>query len=60
MSRMPATQASAFINLVPVTAVVIGWLVMGESLNGVQSVSAAAVIVGVVISQNVGRQVRTQ
>jgi drug/metabolite transporter (DMT)-like permease len=56
MSRIPASQASAFINLVPVTAVVIGWLVMGESLNGVQSVSAAAVIVGVVISQNANHQ----
>jgi drug/metabolite transporter (DMT)-like permease len=56
MSCIPASRASAFINLVPVTAVLIGWLVMGESLNGVQSVSAAAVIVGVVISQNVSRQ----
>ena len=51
MSRIPASQASAFINLVPVTAVVIGWMVMGESLNTVQCIAAAGVIVGVAISQ---------
>ena len=51
MSRIPASQASAFINLVPVTAVAIGWLVLGESLNTVQCIAAAGVIVGVAISQ---------
>lgn len=51
MSRIPASRASTFINLVPVTAVAIGWTVMGESLNGPQCLAAAAVLAGVVISQ---------
>ena len=55
MSRLPASRASAFINLVPVTAVAIGWLAMGESLNGLQSAAAVAVIVGVGISQKKAR-----
>lgn len=55
MSRIPASKASVFINLVPVTAVAIGWIVMGESLNGLQCVAATAVIVGVWISQKSAR-----
>jgi drug/metabolite transporter (DMT)-like permease len=51
MSRVPASTASAFINLVPVTAVAIGWMVVGEALSGAQCAAAAAVIAGVVISQ---------
>ncbi len=51
MSRLPASRAAAFINLVPVTAVAIGWTVMGEALSPVQCVAAVVVIVGVAISQ---------
>jgi drug/metabolite transporter (DMT)-like permease len=51
MSRVPASRASAFINLVPVAAVAFGWMVLGEALSGVQCVAAAGVIVGVAISQ---------
>ena len=56
MSRIPASQASAFINLVSVTAVAIGWLTMGEALNGWQGAAALVVIAGVGISQKKGRQ----
>jgi drug/metabolite transporter (DMT)-like permease len=56
MSRVPASTASAFINLVPVTAVAIGWMVMGEALSGAQCAAATAVIVGVAISQKRNRQ----
>lgn len=52
LSRIPASKASVFINLVPVTAVALGWMAMGEALNGRQCVAAAAVVVGVAISQN--------
>jgi drug/metabolite transporter (DMT)-like permease len=51
MSHIAASRASVFINLVPVTAVAIGWMVMGESLSGLQCVAAASVIIGVGISQ---------
>jgi len=56
MSQIPASRASAFINLVPVTAVAIGWLTMGEALNGWQIAAALAVIAGVGVSQKKGRQ----
>ncbi len=54
ISRISAAKASAFINLVPVVAVVLGWIVLGETLNPVQSVAAASVLAGVWISQNGG------
>jgi drug/metabolite transporter (DMT)-like permease len=57
MSRIPASRASVFINLVPVTAVAVGWMAMGESLSGLQCVAAAVVVIGVGISQKGAAQV---
>jgi drug/metabolite transporter (DMT)-like permease len=51
MSRIPASKASVFINLVPVIAVIIGWLTMGEALSYLQCAAAVVVMAGVVISQ---------
>lgn len=51
MSQIPAARASIFINLVPVIAVAIGWLVMGESLSSLQCLAAGAVVAGVALSQ---------
>lgn len=51
MSRLPASRASAFINLVPVAAVGFGWVFLGERLTGFQMVAAAAVVAGVAWSQ---------
>lgn len=51
MSRMPASQASAFINLVPVAAVLLGWLLLGETLAPGQWAAAACVFGGVWLSQ---------
>jgi drug/metabolite transporter (DMT)-like permease len=60
MSRLPASRASAFVNLVPVVAVAIGWLLMGEPLSPPQSAAALAVVIGVWLSQVRGRpQART-
>jgi drug/metabolite transporter (DMT)-like permease len=51
MSRIPASRASAFINLVPVCAVLLGWLLLDEGLAPLQWLAAAAVIGGVGLSQ---------
>jgi len=51
MSRLPAGRASAFINLVPVLAVVFGWLLLGESLTPGQAWAALLVLAGVGLSQ---------
>ncbi|WP_069859156.1 DMT family transporter [Desulfoplanes formicivorans] len=52
VSRLPAGQASAFTNLVPVFALFLGWLVFEETLLPLQWVGAACVMVGVVISRD--------
>ncbi|WP_449241863.1 DMT family transporter [Desulfovibrio sp.] len=51
MSRMEAGRASAYINLVPVMAVVFGWLFLGESLSQGQVWAALLVLAGVGLSQ---------
>ncbi|AYC33825.1 DMT family transporter [Pseudomonas cavernae] len=51
VSRLPASQASGFINLIPVFTLVLAALFLGESLNGVQMLAAGLVFVGVGLSQ---------
>lgn len=52
MSRITASRASVYINLVPVTAVVLGWIILGEALSWAQCLAALAVLAGVTISQH--------
>ncbi len=51
MSRMSASMASIFINLVPMLAVILGWLVLNEGLNRVQLLASLVVVGGVMLSQ---------
>ncbi len=51
LSRIPASRASLFINLVPVAAVLFGWTLLGESLNPAQCLAAIGVVGGVCLSQ---------
>lgn len=52
MSKVPAAQASAFINLIPVFALILSWLILGEQLNMIQYAACALVLVGVWVSQD--------
>lgn len=51
MSRISASRASVFINLVPAVAVLLGWTLLGESLSPGQIAGALLVGFGVFISQ---------
>ncbi|BBD09221.1 DMT family transporter [Desulfovibrio ferrophilus] len=51
ITRLRASQASAYINLVPVVAVGMGWIFLGEALNTMQLAGAGCVFLGVWISQ---------
>ena len=51
VSRLPASQASGFVNLIPVFTLIFAVLLLGERLNPLQMAGAALVFVGVVISQ---------
>jgi len=56
MSRLTASRASVFINLVPVFAIIFGWTLLGEALSLPQLLAAVAVIAGVWICQHGGRR----
>ncbi|MFH1136859.1 MAG: DMT family transporter [Pseudomonadota bacterium] len=51
LSRLPTNRASAFLNLIPVTAVFLGWLWLDETLNVPQLMAAGVVVLGVRLSQ---------
>ncbi len=51
VTRLPASQASAFINLIPVFTLLLAYAILKESLNHQQLAAAALVIGGVILSQ---------
>ena len=51
VSRLPASQASGFINLIPVFTLIFAVLLLGERLNATQMFASALVFFGVVLSQ---------
>lgn len=46
LSRIPASQVSPFVNLIPVFSIVLGWMVLGEALTSIQYVAAGVVLGG--------------
>lgn len=54
ISLLPAWQASAFVNLIPVISMLLGWAWLGESLNASQLAGVGVVFTGVVLSQEWG------
>lgn len=52
MSKLPASQATSFINLIPVFAVLMGWSILGERFTTQQILAAVLVLVGVCVSQD--------
>ncbi|MFZ6045492.1 DMT family transporter [Pseudomonas sp. CR3202] len=51
VSRLPASQATGFINLIPVFTLVFAWGLLGERLTGMQLLAAGVVFAGVALSQ---------
>jgi drug/metabolite transporter (DMT)-like permease len=51
VSRLPASQASGFINLIPVFTLIFAVLLLNERLNATQMFASALVFAGVALSQ---------
>jgi len=51
VSRIKASTAAAFINLIPVFTVFFGWIFLGEKMNMTQYCGCALIFVGVYLSQ---------
>ncbi|PID71489.1 MAG: EamA family transporter [Desulfobulbus propionicus] len=52
VSKIPANQASAFINLIPVFAIILGFVVLDERFTLYQFFACAMVFFGVILSQD--------
>jgi probable blue pigment (indigoidine) exporter len=53
LQRLPASSVTFLSLLNPVVAAVIGWVALGQTLNGWQLLGAALVLVSVVLGQNI-------
>jgi drug/metabolite transporter (DMT)-like permease len=51
VSRIPASKASIFVNLIPVFTVILGWLILDERFTGAQYLASALVFIGIYVSQ---------
>ena len=52
VSKIPASQATAFINLIPVFSLIMSALVLGERFSSVQYMASGVVFFGVILSQD--------
>jgi drug/metabolite transporter (DMT)-like permease len=52
LSRLPAGQASSYVNLIPVFTILLGWSILGETFTVTQYLAAALVFAGVILSQD--------
>ncbi|MCP4671628.1 MAG: DMT family transporter [Desulfobacula sp.] len=50
VSKIEVSKASIFINLIPVTAILLGWLILKETLNPKQMLATVIIISGVFLS----------
>jgi drug/metabolite transporter (DMT)-like permease len=51
VSRIPVSQASAFVNLIPVFTIFLGWAILNEQLTLLQYAAVAVILIGVTLSQ---------
>ncbi len=52
VSKIPANQATAFINLIPVFTLIMGVLILNDRLTTFQYVAVALVLIGIYLSQH--------
>jgi drug/metabolite transporter (DMT)-like permease len=52
LKHIPASQASAFVNLIPVFSVILGWMLLDESFTRGQCLAAVLVMTGVYLNQH--------
>lgn len=55
VSKLPASQASAYINLIPVFTVIMGFVLLGETFTLLQFLASLLVFMGIFISQRRSR-----
>jgi len=56
ISKIPANQAAAYVNLIPVFSVLLGMIVLGDSLSFAQWLASGLVFVGLFVSRGTGQK----
>ena len=56
VSKIPVNKASAYVNLIPVFTVILGFLILGETFTITQYCASTLVLIGVYVSQRKPRQ----
>jgi drug/metabolite transporter (DMT)-like permease len=51
VQRLGATRTSAYSNLIPIVAMAVAWLWLGEPVTTAQSIGAAAILAGVFLTR---------
>ena len=51
LTKLPASRASVFINLIPAFVVILAFFILGETLNATQLLAAGVIFLGVFITQ---------
>ncbi|MBU0993498.1 MAG: DMT family transporter [Proteobacteria bacterium] len=51
VSKMTVSRATAFVSLIPIFAVFMGWLILNETLTPIQFFSSGLILIGVFLSQ---------
>jgi drug/metabolite transporter (DMT)-like permease len=51
VQRLGATRTSAYSNLIPIAAIAVGWVWLGEPITAAQAVGAAAILGGVFLTR---------
>jgi drug/metabolite transporter (DMT)-like permease len=54
LKHIPVNKACAYVNLIPVFSVMMGWMMLGESFSMQQCLAASLVMAGVCVSQRRG------
>ncbi len=52
VSKIPASQATAFINLIPIFTLIMGILILNDSLTAIQVGASVLVFIGIYVSQS--------
>lgn len=51
LKYLPANKAASFVNLIPIFSVIMGWLLLGETLNLAQICASMLILAGVYLTQ---------
>ncbi len=56
LQHVPANQAAAYVNLIPIFSVILGYFILGETFNSNQIIAACIIMFGVWLTQKKRKQ----